>query len=89
VSTPNGARAKQKRRPGFWWLFFYGRRRRGFPWLLATLFTATLLLGLTFAIPGADWTRVVDVVGIAVIALLLAGSVALALLAFLRPRGRR
>jgi len=50
---------KGKRRPGFWWLFFYGRRRRGFPWLLAGLLTAAVALGLTFAIPGADWTRAV------------------------------
>lgn len=80
---------KERRRPGFWWLFFYGRRRRGFPWLLAALIAAALLLGLTFAIPGAEWTRVVDLVGVVLIALLLAGSVGLALLAFLRPRGRR
>jgi hypothetical protein len=80
---------KDRKRPGFWWQFFYGRRRRGFPWLLAALFAAAVLLGLTFAIPGADWTRLVDAVGIALIALLVAGSVALALLAFLRPRGRR
>jgi len=80
---------KEKRRPGFWWFFFYGRRRRGFPWLLAGLLMAAVALGLTFAIPGAGWTRAVDVAGIALIGLLLAGSVALALLAFLRPRGRR
>jgi hypothetical protein len=80
---------KKRKRPGFWWLFFYGRRRRGFPWLLAALFLAAVLLGLTFAIPSADWTRVVDVIGIIVIALLLVGSVGLAFLALLRPRGRR
>jgi hypothetical protein len=78
-----------KRRPGFWWLFFYGRRRRGVPWLLIALLAAVLLLGLSFGLPGAGGLRVLDLIGVAVIGLLLAGSLGLALLALLRPRGRR
>ena len=79
----------RKPRPGFWWLFFYGRRRRGFPWLLAAVLATALLLGLTFAIPGADRARWLDLVAVGVIGLLFAGSLAFALIAFLRPRGRR
>jgi hypothetical protein len=78
-----------KRRPGFWWLFFYGRRRRGVPWLLIALVAAVLLLGLTFGLPDAGRLRVLDLVGVAIIGLLLAGSLVLALLALLKPRGRR
>ena len=78
-----------KRRPGFWWLFFFGRRRRGFPWLLAALVAAAFLLGLTFAVPGADQARVLNVLAGVIIGLLFVGSLILALLAWLRPRGRR
>jgi CHASE2 domain-containing sensor protein len=79
----------RKPKPGFWWLFFYGRRRRGVPWLLVVLFAAALLLGLTFAVPGADQQRVLTLLGAALIAILLFGSLLLVLLAWLRPRGRR
>ena len=36
-------------RPGRLWLFFYGRRRRGFPGLLLGVLLLALLLGLTYA----------------------------------------
>lgn len=75
-----------KKRPGFWWLLFYGRRRRGFPWLLAAVFAAAVVLALVFAVPGgADLSR-------AVAAILLGGlpaaAVVLAVFAVLRPRRR-
>jgi len=47
-----------KKRPGALWMLFYGRRRRGFPWLLAGVLLAVALLALLFAIPGgatASW----------------------------------
>ena len=80
---------KDRRRPGFWWLFFYGRRRRGFPWLLAGLFAAAILLGLTFGIPGVDGGTLIGLVGVALIVLLLGAWLGLAAIAWLKPRGRR
>lgn len=78
--------SEPKKRPGFWWLLFYGRRRRGFPWLLATLGVLVLLLALIFALPGgADISRVVAA---SVFGLLLVGGIAFAVLAVLRPRRR-
>ena len=76
-----------KRRPGLWWLLFYGRRRRGFPWLLAGLCVAILVLALTFAIPGgADAWRTIAPVMLGVLLIVaLAGG----LVASVRPRRRR
>src|SRR2546430_15091578 len=52
--------SEPKKRPGALWLLFYGRRRRGFPWLLVAVLAAILVLGLFFAIPGgADVSRAV------------------------------
>lgn len=75
-----------KKRPGFWWLLFYGRRRRGVPWLLLGVAVAVVLLALAFAVPsGADFSR-----GLAagVFGLLLVGTIVFAVLAVLRPRRR-
>jgi Na+/melibiose symporter-like transporter len=75
-----------KKRPNALWLFFYGRRRRGFPWLLAGIFVTVVLLALVFAIPGgADFSRIVAA---AVFGLLLLGAVVFAVFAVLRPRRR-
>ena len=75
-----------KKKPGALWLLFYGRRRRGFPWLLAGVLAAILAFALLFAIPGgADVSRAIAAV---VFGLLLAGAFVLALLAVLRPRRR-
>ena len=78
--------SEPKKRPGALWLLFYGRRRRGFPWLLVAVLAAILVLGLFFAIPGgADVSRAVAGV---VFGLLIAGAVVLAVIAVLRPRRR-
>ncbi len=75
-----------KKRPGFLWLLFYGRRRRGFPWLLVIVLAAILGFGLVFAIPGgADVSRGLAA---AIFGLLLVGAVGLAIVAVLRPRRR-
>jgi Na+/melibiose symporter-like transporter len=75
-----------KKRPGAMWLFFYGRRRRGFPWLLAGLAVVIVLLAALFAIPGAaDASRTVAAV---LFGLVLAGAIVLAVVAVLRPRRR-
>jgi hypothetical protein len=80
VNTP-------KKRPGFLWLLFYGRRRRGFPWLLAAVFLVVFALALTFAVPGGveTWRAAFPIV---VGALLLAALV-FAIVASVRPRRRR
>jgi uncharacterized membrane protein len=79
--------SEPKKRPGALWLLFYGRRRRGFPWLLAGVLAAIVLFALVFAIPGgADVSRAVAG---ALFGLLLAGALVLAIVAVLRPRRRR
>ena len=75
-----------KKRPGALWLLFYGRRRRGFPWLLAGMLGVLLVLAALFAIPGvADLSRVIAA---AFFGVLLAGAVVFAIAAALRPRRR-
>lgn len=75
-----------KRRPGRLWLLFYGRQRRGVPWLLIAVVVGVLLLGLTFAVPGgADvWRSVAPIV----IGVLLLAAIVAAIAAMLRPRRR-
>jgi len=78
--------SRPKKRPSFWWLLFYGRRRRGFPWLLFVVVAAIVALGAIFALPGgADASRVFAA---AVFGLVLLGAIALAVVAVLRPRRR-
>ena len=75
-----------KKRPGALWLLFYGRRRRGFPWLLAGMAAAVVLLALTFAIPGGPdaWRSAAPFL----FGLLLMGALVAAVVAALRPRRR-
>jgi hypothetical protein len=78
--------SEPKKRPGPLWMFFYGRQRKGFPWLLALVTIAIVALALSFAIPGgADMWRTVAPVAFGV--LILCGLVA-AIVAALRPRRR-
>ena len=78
--------SEPKKRPGPVWLFFYGRKRKGFPWLLAVLMTAIVALALSFAIPGgADIWRTVAPIAFGF--LILCALVA-AIVAALRPRRR-
>jgi hypothetical protein len=79
--------SEPKKRPGVLWLFFYGRQRKGFPWLLAILTIAMVVLALSFAIPGASdvWRTVAPVAfGIFILLALVA-----AIVAALRPRRPR
>jgi hypothetical protein len=75
-----------KQRPGWLWLLFYGRQRRGVPWLLIGVVVGVVLLGLTFAVPGgADvWRSVAPIV----IGVLLLAAIVGAIAAMLRPRRR-
>lgn len=67
-------------------MLFYGRRRRGFPWLLAAVFATVVLFALVFAVPGgADVSRVIAA---AVFGLLILGAIVFAVFAIWRPRRR-
>jgi hypothetical protein len=80
--------SQPKKRPGPLWLFFYGRQRRGFPWLLVVLMLVIIVLGLSFAIPGAAdmWRTVAPIIfGVVVVA-----AIGLLVAAMFRgPRRRR
>ncbi len=75
-----------KQRPGRLWLLFYGRQRRGFPWLLVVLVVLIVALALTFVIPGAAdmWRAVAPII----FGLLLVAALVAAIAAALRPRRR-
>lgn len=75
-----------RKRPGRLWLFFYGRQRRGVPWLLIGVGVAVLVLALTFALPGgADmWRSIAPLIIGALLVLAILGAIA----AVLRPRRR-
>ena len=78
--------SEPKKRPGPLWLFFYGRKRKGFPWLLAILTIAIVALALSFAIPGgADMWRTVAPIAFG---FLILGALVAAIVAALRPRRR-
>lgn len=74
------------KRPGRLWLLFYGRARRGFPWLLAGVLLAVFVFALLFAIPGgSDLSRTL---GGAVLGLLLVGAAAFVIAVAFFPRRR-
>jgi hypothetical protein len=76
-----------KKRPGPLWLLFYGRQRRGFPWLLVVVMVVIIGLALSFAVPGvADMWRAVAPI---FFGLLLVGALVAAIAAAFRPRRRR
>ena len=79
----------QRKRPGRLWMFFYGKPRRGFPWLLVGVITAVVVLSLTFAIPGgADALRTMAPAFLVVLVILIGGAI-VAAVAVLRRRPRR
>lgn len=81
-----------RRRPGRLWLFFYGRKRRGFPGLLVGVLVAAVVLGALFGLPhGVDLSWLSVVLAVSVLVLLILASIALIVIAAIRPirRGRR
>jgi hypothetical protein len=77
------------RRPGPIWLLFYGRQRTGTPWLLFSVAAGLAVLVLTFALPESQALEyTAELMTVAVLGLLIVGSLAMVLLARLRP-GRR
>ena len=75
-----------KKRPGRLWLLFYGRQRRGVPWLLIAVIVSVVVLALTFAVPGAAdlWRSVAPII----LGVLLLVAIVAAIAAMLRPRRR-
>jgi uncharacterized membrane protein YccC len=68
-------------------MMFYGRQRKGLPWLLIAMTIAIVALALSFAIPGgADMWRAFAPVAVGV---LIACALVAAIVAALRPRRRR
>lgn len=79
-----------RRRPGRLWLLFFGKKRRGFPELLVLTVIAVLGLALLFGLPGgADLSRYATALSVLLLLLLIAGSLALVAVAWIRRRGRR
>ena len=78
------------RRPSWLWLFFYGRRRRGFPGLLVAVLALTIVLGLTFVsrvgVAISYWIGIGFLVAIGLLAL---AALAVAVVASLRRPGGR
>jgi HAD superfamily hydrolase (TIGR01549 family) len=72
------------------WLFFWGRKRRGFPGLLVGLLVAAILGGLLYGLPGgADLSRWAFPLTLAALVLLILASLVLVVVALIRPPGRR
>jgi Na+/proline symporter len=81
-----------RRRPGRLWLFFWGKKRRGFPGLLVGLLVVALGLALLFRLPGGpQLSRYAGLLTIAVLIILILTSLVLVVVAAIRPprRGRR
>ncbi len=75
------------KRPNALWMLFYGRARRGFPWLLGLVMVGVLVGALTFRLVGGPdiWRAVFPIfVGVLVLAALV-----FAIVASVRPRKRR
>jgi hypothetical protein len=79
-----------KRPPGRLWLFFYGRRRRGFPGLLVGVLVLAVVLGLSFASrSGAAISYWLGIAFLVLIGLLAVAALLVALAASLRRPGGR
>ena len=79
-----------RRPPGRLWLFFWGRKRRGFPRLLATLLVVVLLGALISKLPRAYDAGFYAGLGLLVLlALITVAAIVAALVGVLRQRGRR
>ncbi len=79
-----------RRRPSRLWLFFYGRRRSGFPGLLVALVGLVLLLALLYALPGgADLSRYWIVITVAALLFLVVAALVVVVVAAFRPPRRR
>lgn len=82
--------SEPKRRPGRLWLLFFGKKRRGFPELLALTVLAVVGLALVFGLPGgADISRYATALSVFLLVSLVVGSLVMVVVAWLRPRAKR
>jgi hypothetical protein len=83
----------KKRRRGRLWLFFWGRKRRGFPGLLVGVAVIVLVLAGLYALPGGigvDLSRLWFALPVLALVALIVAALVMALLGVVRPpRGRR
>ena len=78
----------RRKRPGRLWLFFYGRRRRGFPGLLVSVLLLAIVLGLSFGSRlGASLSHLIGLAFLVLLAALVLGALILFVIAALRQPG--
>ena len=80
-------KAPKKKRPGALWMLFYGRQRRGFPWLLLWVGVALLLGALAFRVVGGaeTWRAAFPILAVALIGVALVAAIVAPFI----PRRRR
>lgn len=79
-----------KKRPSRVWLFFWGRKRRGYPGLLTAIVALAVLGALTIRFrPAYDVGYWLGIALVVLLAAITAGALLLAVVAALWPRGRR
>ncbi len=93
ASTPTSPRPR-KRRPGRLWLFFWGKKRRGFPGLLVGTMVVLILLGLAFGLVphGFDVLGYLFLLPVLALIAVCVAAVVLTILAaagILKPKDRR
>jgi hypothetical protein len=79
--------SEPKKRPGALWMLFYGRQRRGFPWLLMWVVVAVVLGAVAFRLVGGPdaWRAVFPIL----VGALVLATLVLAVAASFWPRRRR
>lgn len=93
ASTPTTPRPRKKR-PGRLWLFFWGKKRRGFPGLLVATVVVLIVLGVAFGLAphGFDvlgYLFLIPVLGLVAVCVAAIVVTVLALLGIVKPRDRR
>jgi hypothetical protein len=79
-----------KRRPSRLWLWFWGRKRRGYPGLLTAIVVLALIGALTArSRVGYDLGYWFGIALVVLLTLITLAALAAALVGVLRPRGRR
>ncbi|MFZ0215680.1 MAG: hypothetical protein WAM30_07015 [Candidatus Dormiibacterota bacterium] len=93
MSAPPRPPARRKR-PGRLWLFFWGRKRRGFPGLFVGVLCVVAVLAVLYAgVPGGEAvSRFLFLFSLLALMLLLLAAIVVAVLVacgVIRPRDRR
>ncbi|HEV2953973.1 MAG TPA: hypothetical protein VG015_07770 [Candidatus Dormibacteraeota bacterium] len=79
-----------RRRPSWIWLFFWGRKRGGFPWLMVVVVLLPIGLAISYSMPGGvGGTRWVGIAFTAVVVLVTITALGAGLWALFQSRSRR